>query len=295
MNGLEYLVFDERILDGDVHSANLQSRESLGEPNCGVLAERHPEQDDRTRARKKQGDRFIPLRTTISALPRGGILLDKENVGEKANQEPRLSEENYKCKKRLFKFNFENARGEKNDELLQDMAVKGLLKISRVEKKTNKLPKKAEQVLDAPGLINDYYLNLIDWGKKNLLAVCLGEGAFVWNPASQEGRQFFTSENSLMVPTSIAWSHAVGPADFRTRTRSQSAFQRVRCRCATSKKRRSSARSTTTGHASLPFRGTPASGLSSPPRAKTARSSTTTCGAAGASTCSAATHKRSAD
>lgn len=221
MNGLEYLVFDERILDADDQCHMLCNRESNSEPNNNIMTERQTGEDSRIRARKKQGDRFIPLRTNISNMPRSGILLDKENVGDKVNQPPGLSEDNYKCKKRLFKFNFENPQGEKSDELLQDMAVKGLLKISKVEKKSNKLPKKAEQVLDAPGLINDYYLNLIDWGKKNLLAVCLGEGAFVWNPASQEGRQFFTSENSLMVPTSIAWSHSVDSTNLRMITKSQ--------------------------------------------------------------------------
>lgn len=71
---------------------------------------------------------------------------------------------------------------------------------------TKNLPKKAEKVLDAPGLINDYYLNLIDWGCNNLLAVCLGEGAFIWNPVTQEGNQFYRSDNVLQFPTSINWS-----------------------------------------------------------------------------------------
>lgn len=61
-------------------------------------------------------------------------------------------------------------------------------------------------MLDAPGLINDYYLNLIDWGRNNILAVCLGQDAFIWDPVTQEGRQFYTSDNPVIFPTSVSWA-----------------------------------------------------------------------------------------
>lgn len=38
-----------------------------------------------------------------------------------------------------------------------------------------------ERVLDAPGLIDDYYLNLLDWSCTNLVAIALGESVYVWN------------------------------------------------------------------------------------------------------------------
>lgn len=46
------------------------------------------------------------------------------------------------------------------------------------KRKISKLPCK---VLDAPALQDDYYLNLIDWGSQNLLAVGLGSSVYLWN------------------------------------------------------------------------------------------------------------------
>ena len=37
------------------------------------------------------------------------------------------------------------------------------------------------KVLDAPGLIDDFYLNLLDWGFNNLLAVGLERTVYLWN------------------------------------------------------------------------------------------------------------------
>lgn len=46
------------------------------------------------------------------------------------------------------------------------------------KRKISKLPCK---VLDAPALQDDYYLNLIDWGSQNLLAVGLSSSVYLWN------------------------------------------------------------------------------------------------------------------
>ena len=38
-----------------------------------------------------------------------------------------------------------------------------------------------ERILDAPELVNDYYLNLLDWSADNRLAVALGADVYLWN------------------------------------------------------------------------------------------------------------------
>ncbi|KAJ3013546.1 ubiquitin-protein transferase activating protein [Thoreauomyces humboldtii] len=38
-----------------------------------------------------------------------------------------------------------------------------------------------ERILDAPGLLDDYYLNLLDWSSTNVLAVALQDGVYLWN------------------------------------------------------------------------------------------------------------------
>ena len=44
-----------------------------------------------------------------------------------------------------------------------------------------KIGKSPFKVLDAPKLIDDFYLNLVDWSKKNVLSVALGENVYLWS------------------------------------------------------------------------------------------------------------------
>ena len=43
-----------------------------------------------------------------------------------------------------------------------------------------KISPKPYSVVDAPGLENDYYLNLIDWSQDNVVAVGLGYTTQLW-------------------------------------------------------------------------------------------------------------------
>ncbi|OAF71736.1 Activator of meiotic APC/C protein 1 [Intoshia linei] len=66
----------------------------------------------------------------------------------------------------------------------------------------------ADKILDAPNLISDYYLNIMDWSVKNILAVCLGTTVYLWNYDSQTTTiltDFVNNSNDY--PSSIKWSH----------------------------------------------------------------------------------------
>ena len=41
---------------------------------------------------------------------------------------------------------------------------------------------------------DDYYLNLLDWGKGNLVAVALGEGVWVWNAETGDAQEVYRTE-----------------------------------------------------------------------------------------------------
>lgn len=43
------------------------------------------------------------------------------------------------------------------------------------------IPTKPDKILDAPNLLEDYYLNLVDWGSNNILAVALAESVYLWH------------------------------------------------------------------------------------------------------------------
>jgi WD40 repeat protein len=38
-----------------------------------------------------------------------------------------------------------------------------------------------ERVLDAPGMVDDYYLNLVDWSSGNQVAIVLGRTVYLWS------------------------------------------------------------------------------------------------------------------
>ncbi|KAG6334890.1 hypothetical protein ID866_4199 [Astraeus odoratus] len=47
--------------------------------------------------------------------------------------------------------------------------------------KSRKVPTTPERVLDAPGMVDDFYLNLVAWSALNTVGVALGESTYLWN------------------------------------------------------------------------------------------------------------------
>jgi cell division cycle protein 20 (cofactor of APC complex) len=48
----------------------------------------------------------------------------------------------------------------------------------KIHRKVSSAP---SRILDAPDIVDDYYLNLISWGKDNILAVALAQSVYLWN------------------------------------------------------------------------------------------------------------------
>ncbi|XP_037958360.1 cell division cycle protein 20 homolog [Teleopsis dalmanni] len=46
---------------------------------------------------------------------------------------------------------------------------------------TRYIPSTSDRILDAPDIINDYYLNLMDWSSDNIVTVALGSAVYLWN------------------------------------------------------------------------------------------------------------------
>lgn len=61
-------------------------------------------------------------------------------------------------------------------------------------------------VLDAPGIVDDFYNDLIDWGKKDLLAVGLAENLFIRNMNSTNSVSLVYKCKGEDIITSVAWS-----------------------------------------------------------------------------------------
>jgi cell division cycle protein 20 (cofactor of APC complex) len=62
------------------------------------------------------------------------------------------------------------------------------------------------KVLDAPELMNDYYLNLLHWGSNNLLSVALGRTVYLWNSDDSSIDTMTTIEDDTAYVSSVQWS-----------------------------------------------------------------------------------------
>ena len=62
-----------------------------------------------------------------------------------------------------------------------------------------------ERILDAPQLIDDYYLNLVDWSSQNILAVSLGNSVYLWNGNTFETVQLMSDAENIC---SVNWMNS---------------------------------------------------------------------------------------
>lgn len=72
------------------------------------------------------------------------------------------------------------------------------------QKKTRTISKVPYRVLDAPELSDDFYLNLVDWGLQDILAVGLGDSVYLWDGLTQSVERLCVLENKDKV-TSLSW------------------------------------------------------------------------------------------
>ena len=70
---------------------------------------------------------------------------------------------------------------------------------------TRYIPSVPEKVLDAPDLLDDYYLHLLDWSATNQLAVALGGSVYVWNASDGTIASLTQMESQEDYICSLAW------------------------------------------------------------------------------------------
>jgi cell division cycle protein 20 (cofactor of APC complex) len=80
--------------------------------------------------------------------------------------------------------------------------------LANSKKQGPRLPQAAERVLDAPSLLDDYYLNLLDWSSSNLLSIALSTAVYVWNATTSEITKLVELDGIPV--TSVSWAQT-GP------------------------------------------------------------------------------------
>jgi cell division cycle protein 20 (cofactor of APC complex) len=68
-----------------------------------------------------------------------------------------------------------------------------------------RIPTAPERVLDAPGILDDYYLNLLDWSSGNQVAIGLERNVYVWNADTGSVSSLLETSPDTYV-SSVKWS-----------------------------------------------------------------------------------------
>lgn len=64
----------------------------------------------------------------------------------------------------------------------------------------------SERTLDAPDILDDYYLNLLDWGSSNVLSIALGSTVYLWDAADGSTSELVTVDEESGPVTSVKWA-----------------------------------------------------------------------------------------
>ncbi|KAK7279055.1 hypothetical protein RJT34_24099 [Clitoria ternatea] len=160
------------------------------------------------------GDRFIPNRSLMDLDQAHSLLTNKTKkfhnkrfndayrqiMDEKLN----LDSEGKPFKMLVFRGSPKSSRKSIRhiDEMREEEAA--TFQNASNQHHNRRLPKGEARILDAPNIRNDFYTNIIDWGKNNILAVALGSEMYLWNSVSSDVINLFNADNDF--PTSVAWS-----------------------------------------------------------------------------------------
>lgn len=71
---------------------------------------------------------------------------------------------------------------------------------------TRRIPTQPEKMLDAPDIIDDYYLNILSWGAKNVLAVALRDRVYLWDAVTAETKELMSTDNDTDYVSAVRWN-----------------------------------------------------------------------------------------
>lgn len=83
-------------------------------------------------------------------------------------------------------------------------ALKNSLRPSLATERAKSIPTAPDRVLDAPNIVDDFYLNLVSWSLTNLIVIGLEDAVYVWNASS--GLVGLLCETAGKLVSSLRWS-----------------------------------------------------------------------------------------
>ncbi|WOL11983.1 cell division cycle 20.2, cofactor of APC complex-like [Canna indica] len=164
----------------------------------------------RNSSSRQYGDRFIPNRSAMDMDVANYLLTEstkeKENGAaaspSKEAYRKLLAENVLKGRTRILAFSNKPPAPER--PLFQESDVSSHQ--VRPAKQRRHIPQSAERTLDAPDILDDYYLNLLDWGSDNVLSIALGNTVYLWDASNGSTSELVTVDDDAGPITSVSWA-----------------------------------------------------------------------------------------
>ncbi|KAK8939665.1 Protein FIZZY-RELATED 2 [Platanthera guangdongensis] len=161
---------------------------------------------------RPSGDRFIPDRSAMDFDVARYLLTQpkkaKENVEivspAKEAYRNLLSQTLLNDRTRILTFS--RRASSSADSMLAAFYDNTSFNPSKITKTKRHIPQSAKRTLDAPDIVDDYYLNLLDWGSKNVLSIALGNTVYLWNASDGSNFELVTVNDELGPVTSVSWA-----------------------------------------------------------------------------------------
>jgi cell division cycle protein 20 (cofactor of APC complex) len=140
-------------------------------------------------------------------------------------------------KAKILAFKAKPPVSDKAPELSSMYSANGGKAVSR--KAARHVPSAPERILDAPDLLDDYYLNLLDWGSSNAIAIALGSAVYLFNASTGDVSELMsTTAADDMVTRCVFYPSAILGSP-RSSTRSiptQTNHTRMAASCSTDRR-----------------------------------------------------------
>ena len=189
-----------------------------------------------------RGDRFIPNRSAMDldvSHFQVTSKIDSENLGSNygsaagnsVNASPAKEEYNSKLAATLLQGSNTTAKvlafknkaprpAEDHQSSLRVLYTQNREAGMQPRKFSRHIPNAPERILDAPELLDDYYLNLLDWSTTNVLGVALGSAVYLWNARDGTIDQLMETPDENSHITSLSWIEqgnymAIGTSDHK--------------------------------------------------------------------------------
>ncbi|KAJ2596222.1 WD repeat-containing protein slp1 [Coemansia sp. RSA 1721] len=196
------------------------SSADVGSASAGRVGAGGPPSPRQKKSKASQYDRFIPNRAAMD------MASSQFNIARSDSEQPldgatiAYHEEvaracGVSMNKRILAFKEEAPASERDD--LRQVYSRPALKSTTSANTRRRILNTPERVLDAPGLVDDYYLNLLDWSLGNMLAIGLDQSVYLWDATSGDVNSLCQLEGDAYI-ASLKWTAdgtflAVGTSD----------------------------------------------------------------------------------